>query len=51
MEDSISIFRELCNRFEDLVRTKDKIKDAEGAFHHFSIQKENKKFKQDIEEK
>ena len=49
MEDSISIFRGLCNRFEDLVRTKDKIEDAEGAFHHFSIQKENKKFKQDIE--
>lgn len=56
MKDSISIFRELCNKFENLVRikakenkTKGKEKENIEAFSYFSLQKENKKFKHDIE--
>ena len=48
MKDSISIFRDLCNRFEDLVRIKYKVKDEEGAFYILSNQKEYKKFEKDI---
>ena len=48
MKDSISIFRELCNKFEDLVRIKYKVKDEEGAFYILSNQKEYKKFEKDI---
>lgn len=48
MKDSISIFRELCNKFEDLVRIKYKVKDEEGAFFILSNQKEYKKFEKDI---
>ena len=40
MKGSISIFRELCNKFEDLVRIKYKVKDEEGAFYILSNQKE-----------
>ena len=48
MKGSISIFRELCNKFEDLVRIKYKVKDEEGAFYILSNQKEYKKFEKDI---
>nr|DAS48505.1 MAG TPA: CBS domain protein [Caudoviricetes sp.] len=48
MKDSISIFRELCNKFEDLVRIKYKVKDEEGAFYILLNQKEYKKFEKDI---
>lgn len=48
MKDSISIFRDLCNKFEDLVRIKYKVKDEEGAFYILSNQKEYKKFEKDI---
>ena len=48
MKGSISIFRELCNKFEDLVRIKYKVKDDEGAFNKLSMQKEYKKFEKDI---
>lgn len=48
MKGSISIFRELCNKFEDLVRIKYKVKDEEGAFFILSNQKEYKKFEKDI---
>lgn len=48
MKGSISIFRDLCNRFEDLVRIKYKVKDEEGAFYILSNQKEYKKFEKDI---
>lgn len=48
MKGSISIFRELCNKFEDLVRIKYKVKDEEGAFYILSNQREYKKFEKDI---
>ena len=48
MKGSISIFRELCNKFEDLVRIKYKVKDEEGAFYILLNQKEYKKFEKDI---
>ncbi len=48
MKGSISIFRDLCNKFEDLVRIKYKVKDEEGAFYILSNQKEYKKFEKDI---
>ena len=48
MKDSISIFRDLCNKFEDLVRIKYKVKDEEGAFYILLNQKEYKKFEKDI---
>ena len=48
MKGSISIFRELCNKFEDLVRIKYKVTDEEGAFYILSNQKEYKKFEKDI---
>ena len=48
MKDSISIFRDLCNKFEYLVRIKYKVKDEEGAFYILSNQKEYKKFEKDI---
>ena len=48
MKDSISIFRDLCNKFEDLVRIKYKVKDEEGAFYILSNQKEYKTVEQDI---
>lgn len=48
MKDSISMFRDLCNKFEDLVRIKYKVKDDEGAFNKLSMQKEYKKFEKDI---
>ena len=48
MKGSISIFRELCNKFEDLVRIKYKVKDEEGAFYILSNQKEYKNFEKDI---
>ena len=44
MKGSILIFRDLCNKFEDLVRIKYKVKDDEGAFNKLSMQKEYKKF-------
>mgnify|MGYP000912095963 CR=1 FL=1 len=48
MKGSISIFRDLCNKFEDLVRIKYKVKDEEAAFYILSNQKEYKKFEIDI---
>ena len=48
MKGSILIFRDLCNKFEDLVRIKYKVKDDEGAFNKLSMQKEYKKFEKDI---
>ena len=48
MKGSISTFRDLCNKFEDLVRIKYKVKDEEGAFYILSNQKEYKKFEKDI---
>ena len=48
MKGSISIFRDLCNKFEDLVRIKYEVKDEEGAFYILSNQKEYKKFEKDI---
>ena len=48
MQGSILIFRDLCNKFEDLVRIKYKVKDDEGAFNKLSMQKEYKKFEKDI---
>ena len=48
MKGSISTFRDLCNKFVDLVRIKYKVKDEEGAFYILSNQKEYKKFEKDI---
>ena len=49
MKDSISMFRELCSKFENVVRVKYNLDDNEKAFRHFSLQKENKKFKEDMQ--
>ena len=49
MKDSISIFRELCSKFENLVRVKYNLDDNEKTFRHFLLQKENKKFKEDMQ--
>lgn len=49
MKDSISVFRELCSRFENAVRVKYNLDGAEMAFRYFSLQKENKKFKEDMQ--
>ena len=49
MKDSISMFRELCSKFENAVRVKYNLDDNEKAFRHFSLQKENKKFKEDMQ--
>lgn len=49
MKDSISMFRELCSKFENAVRVKYSLDDTQKAFSQFSNKKENKKFKKDIE--
>ena len=49
MKDSISIFRELCSKFENAVRVKYSLDDTQKTFSLFSNKKENKKFKKDIE--
>ena len=47
MKDSISIFRELCSKFENAVRVKYSLDDTQKTFSLFSNKKENKKFKID----
>lgn len=49
MKDSISVFRELCSKFENAVRVKYGLDDTQKAFSQFSSKKENKKFKKDTE--